>query len=64
MEHLRVDKAEPPQSMAAGVAVVGLPGFEPHRPIPGSLSASTTVRLACTFTIAVCWDVHAYAHRL
>jgi hypothetical protein len=64
MEHLRVDKAEPPQSMAAGVAVVGLPGFEPRQSVPRRRATSTTVRLTCMLTIAVCWDVQAYAHRL
>jgi hypothetical protein len=44
--------------------VVGMPGFEPHHPVQGSLDTSAVVCLTCIFTTDVCWDVRVYAHRL
>jgi hypothetical protein len=38
-------------------------GIEPHQPVPRGIATSTVVRLACAFTVDVCSDVQAYAHR-
>lgn len=44
--------------------LVGMPGFAPDQPVPGSIDASTVVRLTCMFTVVVCWHVRVYAQRL
>jgi hypothetical protein len=47
-----------------GSVVVGMPGFEPGRPVPRGTGASTVVRLTCMLTTNMCGGVQEYAHRL
>jgi hypothetical protein len=41
-----------------------MPGFEPHQPVPRRTDPSTIVRLTCTLTTDVCYEVQEDAHRL
>jgi hypothetical protein len=43
---------------------VGVPGFEPHQPVPRRTHESSVVRVTCMLATDVCWDVKVYAHRL
>jgi hypothetical protein len=49
---------------AVGSVVVGMPGFEPHQPIPSRPGVYVAVYLTCMVTADVCWDVRGYAHRV
>ena len=44
--------------------VVGMPGFEPHQPVPPRPGVYVPVRLTCMFPTEVCCNVQVYAHRL
>jgi hypothetical protein len=47
-----------------GSVVVGMPGFEPHQPVPSRPGVYAAVCLTCMFTVVVCCNVRVYAHRL
>jgi transposase len=43
---LRTSPRPRTEPQVRGLRGVGMPGFEPHQPVPGRLAASTTVRVA------------------
>jgi hypothetical protein len=49
---------------AVGSVVVGMPGFEPHQPVPSRPGVYVVVCLTCMFTTDVCCNVRVDAHRL